>query len=76
MSIMTIAARLNRHPDLPSAAAAAQPVAETRSHGDAVRTSFVHHWPLLFIMAGAAAMIAWIGTIVWAAISLLLWMLG
>ena len=75
MSIMTIAARLDRHSD-PSSATASQAVAETRTHGGVVRTSFLHHWPLLFIMAGATAMSAWIGAIVWAAISLLFWMLG
>ena len=43
-----------------------------RPHG-APRAPLVQHWPLLFILAGAAAMVGWIGTLAWAAVSLLLW---
>ena len=77
MSAMTIAARLNRHLDRFSATAA-KPVADTtsRPRGDAARTSLIRHWPVLFILAGTAAMLGWIGAIVWLALYLLLWILG
>lgn len=72
MGFMTIAARSDR-PDGSSATAAKPAVSgEPRPHG-APRTSLVQHWPLLFILAGAVAMVGWIGAIAWAAISLLLW---
>lgn len=75
MSNMTLAARLNSHPDRPSSAEAPPAETRTRSPG-AAGPSLVRHWPLLFILAGTAAMVGWIGAIAWAAVSLLLWMLG
>ncbi len=77
MSIMTTAARLTHHSDRPPASAS-NTAAETepRPHGGAARTSLVHHWPLLFILVGAVAMIGWIGAILWAAVWLLSWMVG
>lgn len=77
MSAMTIAARLNRHLDRFSGTAT-KPVADTtsRPRGDAAPTSLVRHWPVLFILAGTAAMIGWMGAIVWVALYFLLWLLG